>query len=129
MQACVSPLQSIFPALNIVDVKYQWNLSSHILTFNTIVCDFLQIYLFMVNLTTLSVAYITQLCTIRWYSPEDGGSVFLRNVGNHLQDHTASQSTRPSLVFWYWNLQTVEEAVICICNGEEYRRALCECGV
>jgi hypothetical protein len=23
MQACVSPLQSIFPALNIVDVKYQ----------------------------------------------------------------------------------------------------------
>jgi hypothetical protein len=27
-------------------------------------------------------------------SPEDGGSMFLRNVGNHLQDHTALQPRR-----------------------------------
>jgi hypothetical protein len=26
--------------------------------------------------------------------PEDGGDTFLRNVGKHLQDHTASQSKR-----------------------------------
>jgi hypothetical protein len=29
------------------------------------------------------------------FSPEDGGSMFLRNVGTHLQVHTALQPRRP----------------------------------
>jgi hypothetical protein len=28
-------------------------------------------------------------------SPEDGGDIFHRNVDNHFQDHTVSQSIRP----------------------------------
>jgi hypothetical protein len=30
---------------------------------------------------------------------EDGSDMFLRNVGNHLQDHTTSQTTSPRYLF------------------------------
>jgi hypothetical protein len=33
--------------------------------------------------------------TYRFHGPEDGGDTFLRNIGNHLQDYTASQPRKP----------------------------------
>jgi hypothetical protein len=41
------------------------------------------------------------------YCPEDGGSMLLRNVGTHLQVHTASQFRRlPSITLLSWEPKT-----------------------
>jgi hypothetical protein len=31
--------------------------------------------------------------------PEDGGNKFLKNIGNHIQDHMASQTITPQSTF------------------------------
>jgi hypothetical protein len=40
----------------------------------------------------------------RYFSSEDGGDMFLRNVGIYLQDHTALQPGRPTATFHPVNL-------------------------
>jgi hypothetical protein len=43
-------------------------------------------------------------CTFRVgvKNPEDGGAVFLRNVGNRLQDYTALQPRRSRSIYTFW---------------------------
>jgi hypothetical protein len=45
---------------------------------------------------SILVLWVVMLCGLvgRYLSPEDGGSMFLRNVGIYLQVHTALQPRR-----------------------------------